>query len=70
MSDTSSGEQIALHSFGERSLYIASTTEVRANWRENSANQWYEYGADPIDAEGPYAFQRLQQTWFTPKNQS
>jgi hypothetical protein len=67
MSETSSGEQIAPHSFGERSLYIASSTEVHTNWRDNSANQWYKDGADPADAAGTYAFQRLHQTWFTPK---
>ena len=67
MSDMSSGEEIAPDSFGERSLYIASATEVSNNWRENSANQWYKDGADPADAAGPYAFQRLRQTWFTPK---
>lgn len=67
MSDTSNGEQIAPHSFGERSLYIASATEVSSNWRENSANQWYDDEADATDAAGPYAFQRLRQTWFTPK---
>ena len=63
----SSGEEIAPDSFGERSLYIASATEVSNNWRENSANQWYKDGADSADGAGPYAFQRLSQTWFTPK---
>jgi len=67
MSDMSSGEEIAPDSFGERSLYIASATEVSNNWRENSANQWYKDGANPADAAGLYAFQRLCQTWFTPK---
>jgi hypothetical protein len=67
MSDTSSGEQIASHSFGERSLYIGSATEVSNNWRDNSAKQWHKDGADPADANGPYAFQRLHQIWFTPK---
>jgi GSCFA family len=67
MPDTTSGEQIAPNSFAEQSLYIASATEVSNNWRDNSANQWYNDGADPADAAGPYAFQRLGQTWFTPK---
>lgn len=67
MSDMSSGEEIAPSSFGERSLYIANATEVSNNWRENSANQWYKDGADSADGAGPYAFQRLSQTWFTPK---
>ena len=67
MSDTSSGEEMAPDSFSERSLYVASATEVSNNWRENYANQWHKDGADPDDTTGPYAFQRLRQTWFTPK---
>jgi GSCFA family protein len=67
MSEVSSGEQIFPHSFGKRSLYIADATEVSNNWRENSANQWYKDETDPADAAGPYAFQRLRQTWFTPR---
>jgi len=67
MSEASSGEQIFPHSFGERSLYIANATEVSNNWRENSAKQWYKDKADPADTAGPYAFQRLHQTWFTPR---
>jgi hypothetical protein len=67
MSEPSSGEQIHPHSFGEQSLYIANATEVSNNWRENSANQWYKDNTGPADAAGPYAFQRLHQTWFTPR---
>ena len=49
------------------STYVASATEVSKNWRENHVNQWYKDGADPNDIRGNYAFQRLRQTWFTPK---
>lgn len=37
------------------------------NWAQNRANRWYKKGANPDDLTGDYAFQRLRQTWFTPK---
>jgi hypothetical protein len=35
--------------------------------KENEAGIWYKDGADPADPACRYAFQRLRQTWFTPK---
>jgi hypothetical protein len=37
------------------------------NYRENEAGIWYKDGGDPDDPACRYAFQRLRQTWFTPK---
>src|ERR1700693_3953465 len=72
MSETSLGEITAPDLSSERqqspaSTYVASATEVFKNWHGNHANQWYKDGADPNDIAGNYAFQRLRQTWFTPK---
>lgn len=49
------------------STYVATTAEALNNWHQNHANRWYTDGADPDDIAGNYAFQRLRQTWFTPK---
>jgi hypothetical protein len=49
------------------SIYVATSTEVDKTWLRNRANRWYKKGANPDDFTGDYAFQRLRQTWFTPK---
>jgi GSCFA family len=49
------------------SIYVATGAEARWNYAKNWAKTWYKQGADPNDAVGKYAFQRLRQTWFTPK---
>src|ERR1041385_2737518 len=50
-----------------RSIYVARSAEVDNDWLENSANHWYKAGSSPNDTAGPHAFQRLRQTWFTPR---
>ena len=50
-----------------RSIYIARSAEVGNDWLENRANHWYKAGSNAKDTAGPHAFQRLQQTWFTPR---
>lgn len=50
-----------------KSPYVATAAEAVKNWQQNRANRWYKDGADPTDLRGDYAFQRLRQTWFTPK---
>ena len=67
MSDTSSGEKSPRIHSANGHFTLRVQARCRTNWRDNSANQWYKDGADPADAAGPYAFQRLRQTWFTPK---
>ena len=37
------------------------------DWLENRANHWYKAGSNAEDNAGPYAFQRLRQTWFRPR---
>ena len=49
------------------SIYAATAAEAVWNYRNNWAKTWYREGADPNDAEGKYAFQRLRETRFTPK---
>jgi hypothetical protein len=49
------------------SIYVATSAEVDENWLRNRANRWYKKGANPDHLTGDYAFQRLRQTWFTPK---
>jgi GSCFA family protein len=49
------------------SIYVATGAEARWNYAKNWAKTWYKQGADLKDAAGKYAFQRLRQTWFTPK---
>ncbi|MGE5214289.1 MAG: GSCFA domain-containing protein [Nitrospirota bacterium] len=50
-----------------RSIYVAKSAEVDKDWLENRANHWYKAGSRADDKAGQYAFQRLQQTWFTPR---
>ena len=49
-----------------KSPYVATAAEAVENYRENPAGIWYTDRADPEDAAGKYAFQRLRHTWFTP----
>src|SRR5713226_7876072 len=49
------------------STYVATAKEALWNCNRNYAKSWYKDGADPNDAAGSYAFQRLRQTWFTPQ---
>jgi hypothetical protein len=46
---------------------VATAADAMKNYRENEAGIWYKDGADPDDPACTYAFQRLRQTWFTPK---
>jgi hypothetical protein len=55
------------HQSLRKSPYVATATEAMKNYRENDAGIWYKDGTDPDDPGGKYAFQRLRQTWFTPK---
>jgi hypothetical protein len=61
----------ALDPFAEdsrsHSIYVATGDDARWNYANNRAKCWYKEGADLNDAAGEYAFQRLRQTWFTPK---
>jgi hypothetical protein len=50
-----------------KSVYVATAGEAMWNCNTNSARSWYKDGVDPDDSRGNYAFQRLRQTWFTPK---
>ena len=50
-----------------KSPCIGTAAEAMKNYTENRARTWYKDGADPDDPAGKYAFQRLRQTWFTPK---
>jgi hypothetical protein len=50
-----------------KSIYVAMATEAVKNYHANYARTWYREEADPNDTSGNYAFQRLRQTWFTPK---
>ncbi len=52
---------------GLASTYVATAAEAVRNWRKNPASRWYRDGADPNHVTGEYAFQRLHQTWFSPK---
>jgi hypothetical protein len=72
MSQASIGEQAVRVSrdtapSNRESVYVATGAEALKNWQQNRANRWYKDGADPNDLTGDYAFQRLRQTWFTPK---
>src|SRR5262245_6633236 len=49
------------------SIYVARSAEVDNNWLANRANRWYKAGLSSEDDAGEYAFQRLQQAWFTPR---
>lgn len=50
-----------------KSSYVATAAEAIKNYQANEVRTWYKDGADPEDPAGKYAFQRLRQTWFTPK---
>jgi hypothetical protein len=50
-----------------KSCYVATAAEAIKNYKENNSRTWYKDGVDPNDAAGKYAFQRLRDTWFTPK---
>jgi len=50
-----------------KSPYVATAAEAIRNYKENGTGIWYKNGAEPDDPAGKYAFQRLRQTWFTPK---
>ena len=50
-----------------KSPYVATTTEAIKNYETNQARTWYRDSANSEDPAGTYAFQRLRQTWFTPK---
>jgi hypothetical protein len=53
--------------FSTQPSYVASATEAFNNYRGNPAATWYKDNADANDSAGNYAFQRLRQTWFTPR---
>ena len=53
--------------FSTQPSYAASATEAVNNYHENPAATWYKDNADANDLAGKYAFQRLRQTWFTPR---
>jgi hypothetical protein len=55
------------HRLPRKSPYVTTAGEALANYQANEARCWYESSADPDDPAGKYAFQRLSQTWFTPK---
>src|SRR5438132_11797349 len=50
-----------------KSPYVATAAEALTNYQANEERTWYKSSADPDDLAGKYAFQRLRQTWFTPK---
>jgi hypothetical protein len=50
-----------------KSPYVATAVEAIENYQRNEGRTWYKDGANPNDPVGEYAFQRLRQTWFTPK---
>src|SRR6266700_1146790 len=50
-----------------RSPYVATAAEAMKNYKENEAGIWYKDGADPNDPACRYAFQRLRQSWFSPR---
>jgi GSCFA family len=50
-----------------KSIYVATAAEAEKNWQQNRVNRWYKKGEKSVDLAGDFAFQRLRQTWFTPK---
>jgi hypothetical protein len=50
----------------EKSPNATTAAEVMNIYRQNPAAVWYKHSADPGDATGKYAFQRLRQNLFTP----
>jgi hypothetical protein len=53
----------------DKSCYVATAAEAMKNYNENSARTWCKDGVDPNELAGKYAFQRLRDTWFTPRVQ-
>jgi len=49
------------------SPYIATAADAMKNYSGNATRTWYKDGAEPNDPAGKYAFQRLRETWFTPR---
>jgi len=54
------------HAFSAQPLYLATAAEAMNNYRANAAAIWHKDTADPNDAAGKYAFQRLRQPCFIP----
>jgi len=54
------------HAFSTQPVYLTTAAEAINNYRENAAAIWYKDTADPNDAAGKYAFQRLRQPCFIP----
>src|ERR1044071_1215192 len=52
--------------FSVQASYVATAAEAMDNYRKNAAAIWYKDKADPNDAAGKYAFQRLRQPCFVP----
>jgi hypothetical protein len=50
-----------------KSPYVATAAEAMENYKANRTATWYEDDAGPHDPAGRYAFQRLQESWFTPQ---
>ena len=50
-----------------KSPYVTTAAEAMQNYAKNRARTWYKDGFDSNDSAGNYAFQRLNQTWFTPQ---
>src|SRR6266496_3330987 len=72
MSETCLGKTIDFnppsdHRSTTKSPYVWTAAEAIKNYEANEARCWYKSSADPDDPAGKYAFQRLRQTWFTPK---
>jgi len=49
------------------SPYVATAADAMKNYSGNATRTWYKDGAEPNDPSGKYAFQRLRETWFTPR---
>ncbi len=67
VSEVTAPETSSVSSQMSTSTYFATGSEALRNYEQNCANRWYKDEADANDPEGKYAFQRLRQTWFTPK---
>src|SRR5438046_1459206 len=67
VSEVTAPETSSVSSQMSTSTYFATASEALRNYDQNCANRWYKDEADANDPEGKYAFQRLRQTWFTPK---
>jgi len=49
------------------SPYVATAADAMKNYSGNATRTWYKDGVEPNDPAGKYAFQRLRETWFTPR---